>query len=257
VHILHRLPTHATTPSCGRFMSSQPQFLHASMELANAPVQDNTPGIRKRKWSPLREEAEDEFFTGRSATEARENSVTPGTPLGSDTDASHKRPRLQDVSNAAEGEIIPGPFAKETPQAPRLPLDVWQHICSFLEPVYLGRLICVNRALNALLDPQKPIPEHMKKKNLTQNDIWSASRKRLLPGFPRPLSWISELTTWRLLLGTFCQFCERKPGKPSTTTRSPWTSGPGQEGVRIIWPFAVRACGKCLTSRITKVGVSF
>jgi hypothetical protein len=213
--------------------------------------------MRKRKWSPLKEDSEDESFTGRSATEARENSATPGTPLGSDPETSHKRPRLRDASSSTNGETTSGKLAKGKPRAPHLPLDIWQHICSFLEPVFLGRLICVDRALNALLDPQKPIPEHLVKKNLTQNDVWSASRKRQLPGFPRPMSWTSELTTWKLLLGTSCQFCERRASNSSTTIQSPWTLGPGQEGVRIVWPFAVRSCGKCLTTRMTKVGVSF
>lgn len=227
------------------------------MESANAPIEDDDPGMRKRKHSPLKEESEDESFTGRSATEARENNATPGTPLGSHAEASHKRPRLREPSNSTERRTVSGIDAKEIPRAPRLPLDIWQHICSFLEPVSLGRLICVDRALNALLDPQKPIPLHLQEKSLTQNDIWSASRKRLLPGFPRPLSWISELATWRLLLGTSCQSCGRKSSRSSMTTQSLWTSGPGQEGVRIIWPFAVRSCGKCLNTRMTKVRISF
>lgn len=225
------------------------------MKTASPTTEDDDPGSRKRKWSPTKEESEDGSFTGRSATDAHEESATPGTLLGSDTEASHKRVRLQDTSDPAEGETISGPFARETRRAPGLPLDIWQRICSFLEPFSLGRLICVDRALNALLDPKKPVPEHLLKTKKTQNDIWSASRKRLLPGFPRPLSWTSELDIWRLLLETACQFCGRKPSKPTSSTKPPWSSGPGQEGVRIIWPFAVRSCRECLKTRMIKVGV--
>jgi hypothetical protein len=225
------------------------------MKSASSTTEDDDPGSRKRKWSPAKEDSEDESFTGRSATKAHEESVTPGTLLGSDTEAFHKRLRLQDASDPAEGKTISGPVSRETRRAPGLPLEIWERICSFLEPVSLGRLICVDHSLNALLDPKKPVPEHLIKNNKTQNDIWSASRKRLLPGFPRPLSWTSELDIWRLLLETSCQFCGRKPSKPSSSIQSPWTSGPGQEGVRVVWPFAVRSCGKCLTTRIIKVGV--
>lgn len=210
---------------------------------------------RKRKRSPAsKEESEEDSYTGRSATEARDDSATPETISGSDPETSCKRPRIDDVSDSTRPEDIPGLPQKEEPKARTLPLEVWQQICSLLEPVSLGRLICVNRTLNALLDPEKPVPEHMAKQSITQNDIWVASRKRLPPGFPRPLSGRSELEMWRLLLGTRCQFCGKESSKMLPATPSPWTSGPGLENVRVIWPFAVRSCGHCLTSRMIKVG---
>jgi hypothetical protein len=223
----------------------------ANMDSTTTATELDIPG-RKRKWSPLKEDSEDDSFTGRSATEAHEDIGTPETLPGSDTEKSHKRPRIGDVTDTTGAEDIPGLPQREISRS--LPLEVWQNVCSFLEPVSLGRLICVNRTLNAFLDPQKPVPGHMAKQHMTQNDIWVASRKRLPPGFPRPLSGTSELDMWRLILGTSCQFCGQKPSNKVSTTPSPWTSGPGFGSVRIIWPFAVRSCGNCLNSLMTKVG---
>lgn len=215
----------------------------------------DVPAMLKRKWTPLKEGSEHEPFTGRSFTETREDSATPGTRPGSDTETSHKRPRL-DASNPMGAEAVLGLPKEDVSRTSPYPLEVWQRICAFLDPASLGRLICVDRALNTLLDPRQPVPESLVRDRLTQNDIWAVSRK-LLMGFPRPLSWISELDMWKLILGKSCQFCGRRSKQAVSTTSSPWCSGPGPEGVRVIWPFAVRSCGKCLASRMTKVGLSF
>ncbi|OAL28211.1 hypothetical protein AYO20_09539 [Fonsecaea nubica] len=64
---------------------------------------------------------------------------------------------------------------------------------------------------------------------------------------------MTELEVWRLVRGRTCQFCGKK-----TTHNQPlsvselWDSGPGLDGVRPIWPFRVRTCGRCLQPRLIK-----
>ncbi|KAJ4406728.1 hypothetical protein N0V91_004418 [Didymella pomorum] len=49
---------------------------------------------------------------------------------------------------------------------------------------------------------------------------------------------------WQLVWSKRCQFCN----KLATTTPGEklWQQGPGEAGVRTVWPFAIRACGPCL-----------
>ena len=165
-----------------------------------------------------------------------------------------KRPKLD--------ESYPENWTREnkTSNAITLPAELWQYIFSFVPPISLGRLLCVNRTFHAYLDeanngeavPAVPnsIAQLMKAKN-----IWFASRKRFCPGLPRSLGDLSELAIWKLLRGSNCELC----GKPSATSTptsagSPWENGPGATGVRIIWPFGVRTCASCLKDVTKTVG---
>lgn len=139
----------------------------------------------------------------------------------------------------------------------KLPGEIWQHIFTFLPPASLGRVLQVNRFFRDLLTADL---SELSAKSTTQgllkyvhsNHIWSLSRKIYHPGMPRPLATLSELDMWRLIRGTACQFCS-KAGFISSPDRSIWEAGPGSNGVRIIWPFAVRACGECLQHNCDKV----
>ena len=141
-----------------------------------------------------------------------------------------------------------------------LPPEILQHVFSYVDPISLGRLLFVNRLFNVLLDPVKPLPPtsvstkvlHLK----PQNDIWISARRTYMSTCPRPMEDMSELEMWRLIHGTRCQFCSRTPKNrfpPLTKAASLWSSGPGPEGVRTIWPFRCRSCGPCLEVRIVKV----
>ena len=141
-----------------------------------------------------------------------------------------------------------------------LPGELWQHIFKFLPPHTLGRLLCVSKSFNRLLAPdQAELPsEHATLgalKCLHPNAIWAASRKIFHPGMPRPLTHLNELQMWNLVAGTFCQFCNKRSSS-HILDAAPWESGPGKDGVRVIWPFGVRACGECLESRCVKVRIS-
>jgi F-box domain len=138
-----------------------------------------------------------------------------------------------------------------------LPPELLQHTFSFLDPVSLGRLLSVSKLFNALLDPCKPLPpgsgsmRHLSIQD--QESIWSMSRKLYHPGFPRPLDGLSESDMWRLVRGPGCQFCGKRSASRIPGQASPWNNGPGPDSIRIVWPFRVRTCSKCLESRLVKV----
>lgn len=145
-------------------------------------------------------------------------------------------------------------------QSPVLPAELWQHIFCFVPPLFLGRLLHVNHAFHAYLTSEKaneqdsePVP-HSIVQSLNPQAIWCASRRRFCPGLPKPIRGISELDMWRLLRGRNCQVCgETKASSLTLDLENPWESGPGEKGVRVIWPFAVRCCGKCIQEGSEKV----
>ncbi|KAL2005251.1 hypothetical protein VTN00DRAFT_2461 [Thermoascus crustaceus] len=139
----------------------------------------------------------------------------------------------------------------------KLPKEVWHHIFTFLPPVTLGTLLRVNKAFNFYLTPSEtksldsPGTSGLLKSQCP-NSIWSASRKLFHPGMPRPLENMTELDMWKLVRGGNCQFCGKAGNLSLFSESSPWEAGPGQNGVRIVWPFGIRSCGECLTERTEK-----
>ena len=190
------------------------------------------------------------------------------TPADSIVTASHlpnaKRSRIQsdDSCEARAAETLGDYNASQgsTSQAPELPAVIWQHIFCFLPPILLGRLLRVNRAFNSFLDPAKAnesmvqqLP-HSIVQPLSAHAIWIASRRRFCPGNPKPLQGFQELDMWRLLRGRNCQICkETKSQYFTASTDNPWDSGPGDDGVRVIWQFGIRSCGTCLRNGSEKV----
>lgn len=145
-------------------------------------------------------------------------------------------------------------------QSPVLPAELWQHIFCFVPPVFLGRLLRVNHAFHAYLtlgkaneQESEPVSNSIVQP-LNPQVIWAASRRRFCPGLPKPIRGSSELDMWRLLRGRNCQLCgETKASSLTLSSENPWESGPGEKGVRVIWPFAVRCCGKCIQEGSEKV----
>ncbi|KAL1965319.1 hypothetical protein VTN77DRAFT_5921 [Rasamsonia byssochlamydoides] len=139
----------------------------------------------------------------------------------------------------------------------KLPMEVWHHIFSFLSPVSLGKLLRVNKRFNFYLTSgegellERPAT-HGFLRPKSPNSIWSACRKNFNPGMPRPLANMTELDMWRLVRGTSCQFCGKNSSPSQQRDSSPWESGPGLHGVRIMWPFAIRSCADCLIGRAKK-----
>jgi hypothetical protein len=218
---------------------------------------------KKRKRSPYASDSESQTMVGDSTSEANNGlasgHTSPAEQRASSLDIGPKRTRLDGLSPASDLTIAqPAARAKVPSRLSELPPELLQHIFTFLPPLFLGRLLRVSRVINTLLDPTKVLPRvHHESRGclslLDQDHVWSVSRKRFIPGLPRPLSSVSELELWRLLLGSSCQFCGKRTTLDPPSAVSPWNSGPGTESVRIIWPFAVRSCGSCLSARLVKV----
>ncbi len=174
-------------------------------------------------------------------------------------DSERKRPKLSTLTtdDVRPGEHVEGRYRRSSTLAD-LPPEILQHIFTFVHPISLGRLICVNRLFSSLLDPTMALPQasaeakHMLLRS--QDSIWSTSRHTFLHGLPKPMDDMTELGMWRLIRGKRCQYCG-KTSRPSDTlaTASPWSAGPGSGNVRTIWPFRIRSCGDCLVNWLVKV----
>lgn len=223
----------------------------------------NTNGLKKRKRSPYSSDSESQTMNGDSTSEANNGlasgHTSPAEKRALSLEILPKRTRLHDLSPGSDLTIAqPASRSKVPSSLSELPPELLQHIFTFVPPLFLGRLLRVNRLINTLLDPNKILPRgnndlHGSLLLQDQDHVWSLARKRFIPGMPRPLSSVSELGLWRLLLSSSCQFCAKKATADLTSSSSPWNSGPGVDSVRIIWPFAVRSCGSCLNTRLVKV----
>lgn len=174
----------------------------------------------------------------------------PSTPTLSELQAQQRPETTQDRASI------------QNISATDLPVEILQHIFSFVSPLSLGRLLLTCRMFNALLDPTKPLPPASTSppSGLTlqsQNDVWTQVRRNIAADHPRPMDDMTELEMWRLIRGSSCEFCSKKTKtKVPLLATSPWNAGPGPEGVRAIWPFRRRTCGPCLECRIVKVNQS-
>lgn len=141
-----------------------------------------------------------------------------------------------------------------------LPAEIWHHIFTFCPPRTLGKLLLVNGLFNSYLDPSSTIRREESRPLpagalalMNPNSIWQASRRRFWPTMPTPLQDKTELQMWQLSCSTSCQFCGKPAAIPQPDLSDPWQSGPGKEGVSIVWSFASRCCGVCLLSKSIKV----
>ena len=143
-----------------------------------------------------------------------------------------------------------------------LPAALWQHILCYVPPVFLGRMLSVNHAFNTFLTPGKceedPLPlPNSTVQPLNSEAIWAISRRRFCPGIPRPIHGLKELDMWKLLKGRRCQICEKvKIDLSLANPQDPCESGPGDTGVRVVWPFGLRCCGACLQENTEKVAAN-
>lgn len=163
---------------------------------------------------------------------------------------------VTEVSSRVNGSGI-----SQIPHGPSgMPAEIWQHIFHFVPPVSLGRLLRVNRAFNKYLAPRKANekpnadPVHGVVRSVHPEVIWAASRKHFCPGLPKPMRDVPELVMWRMLRGNNCQICkETKIPSVKDGQANPWEAGPGDDGVRVVWPFGIRCCSKCLQEQTEKV----
>ena len=219
--------------------------------MASDPFSRASP---KRKWSPSEDTVEEGTIRGDSPA-TRHTTALDSTSRYATLPKRIKLERRDSstgVSSLSRILTIPSDRSEITP-------EIWQHIFTFVPPISLGRLMLVNKRFNLLLSAHEKLPPpHKPGQGLLslqrQNEIWATARKRFSPAIPRPPAELLEADIWRLITGRNCQYCQKKPnGKLPIYTSAPWSSGPGLDNVRVIWPFGVRSCGSCLRARIKKV----
>jgi hypothetical protein len=158
-----------------------------------------------------------------------------------------KKLKLQASSSAARG----------LSSCARLPPQVWQHVFSFCSLADLGRLIQVNRSfLSYLTDVRSvsaPSADTGRLHLLKSESLWASVRNALPTKPPKPLPGFTELQMWQLAWSKRCQFCNKL--NDFTPGERIWQKGPGDTGVRTVWPFAVRACGPCLLEQCQTVSL--
>lgn len=149
-------------------------------------------------------------------------------------------------------------FSPNVPPTAGLPAEIWQHIFLYFPPDTLSRCLRVNRAFNSYLTRLNTgmsirlPPRRTGVKIVDSEAIWTSSRKLFAPNLPRPLSGFGEMQMFQLLGGKRCLNCDTLPTGPLNAT-SPWTAGPGPNGVRVIWNFYTRLCGTCFELLCLKV----
>ncbi|KAM0714835.1 hypothetical protein Q7P37_009299 [Cladosporium fusiforme] len=131
------------------------------------------------------------------------------------------------------------------------PPELWQQVFIQLSPAMLSRCLRVCKSFNFYLTQLKATNPTGKKGNTKarvqdSESVWTHSRKTAYPTMPRPLLDFSELRMLQLIGGTTCQSCGRPHVKPAAT--NVFNAGPGETGVRVIWPFRLRLCGTCFTN---------
>ncbi|MCJ1287968.1 hypothetical protein MMC26_007321 [Xylographa opegraphella] len=200
-------------------------------------------------------------FSGKDITYRSPSTSETGVEVPSNSGLTTKRTRFDELSSVLPTGHSEGDLRQNGPAlVSSLNVQIWRRVFCFVPPVFLGRLLRVNRLFHSLLSPDishmpvQPLEETGSATFSSAEVIWAASRRRFCPGLPKPLRGLHELQMWRLLRGSDCQLCgERSNLLTSSATSNPWEAGPGSAGVRVIWPFGTRCCGKCLRSHSEKV----
>lgn len=233
------------------------------MEEGSSSPESGIDGQKKRKRSPYFSDSESQTMHGDSTSETNNGlfsgQTSPTMQHVPRLAGPSKRFKLEGTASIAElTHDQPADLSKVQSSMPNLPPEIWQHVFTFVPPTFLGRLFRVNSTFKGLLSPGMTFPQIQTHDQTivslqSQDHIWSVSRRTFFPGMPRPMFSMSEMDMWKLLQSRSCQFCGKKAIKDlSSSSSSPWSSGPGPDNVRVIWPFAVRSCGPCLSTRLVK-----
>ncbi|KAF2769460.1 hypothetical protein EJ03DRAFT_327310 [Teratosphaeria nubilosa] len=172
------------------------------------------------------------------------DALDPLDALEQSLEDNSKKPRLSEM-------FKPAPDARPSP-AERLPVQLWQQVFLRLSPGVLSRCLRVSKTFNRYLTTTQAESTTSKKdakkiRVLDSDTIWAEARKAYFPNMPRPLLQHTELQMLQLLGGKACQFCTRVP--LPVLASNPYNAGPGPDGLRVIWPFRIRACGPCWEQR--------
>ena len=244
-----------STVSSDLYSPSEPTQPEASS--LTSGIEHGVSHKRKREQSPnlnhvLHDERESSTFP--TMNNSRGSPESHSSRQAEDIVGNHsriKRPR-------ANGNIV-GTVEDLSCKSSALLAVLWQHVFCYVPPVFLGRMLSVNHAFNTCLTPGKSEEDPTPLLNsviqpLKAEVIWAISRRRFCPGVPRPIHGLNELELWKLLRGNGCQICEQVKGDtPVANPQDPWESGPGDTGVKVVWPFGLRCCGRCLQENTQKV----
>lgn len=174
---------------------------------------------------------------------------TANTPSGASVLA--KKPRLSFPPNYTGAAL---------PVTAGWPPELWQLVFFQLSPAMLSRCLRVCKNFNFYLTHFKAANPSGKKDTTRagvqdSEAIWIYSRRMTYPTMPRPLFDFSELRMLQLIGGSTCQSCGRPHVKPPAT--NVFNAGPGETGVRVIWPFRLRLCGTCFSNESLNVSGCF
>ncbi|KAL8943550.1 MAG: hypothetical protein Q9216_001008 [Gyalolechia sp. 2 TL-2023] len=191
---------------------------------------DNSPGNRQ----PKRKRDEDRHPFNPAGTGSKSPRPKPqdyyfsdsgqNTPEVDDRPYTKKSPGVKRAKLNGHVDAEPRCAANQT-RAAALPAELWHHIFRFVPPVFLGRLLRVNRAFHSYLTSPSngsklaTSPSYTGIRPLDSETIWASSRKRFAAGLPKPLRGLQELDLWRLLRGETCQLCGTTKN-PTVTSRS-------------------------------------
>jgi hypothetical protein len=214
---------------------------------------------------PLPDQEDDGDLSSEMDVSDDSSSTASADPVAGPSHAGAKR-KLSDVDTKDASAL---PIAQDAVKKPRMsiplarpgpnllmtagwPPELWQQVFTYLSPAMLSRCLRVCRSFKFCLTQLKATNVPRKRnapiaRVLDSEALWTQSRKHTYSTMPRPLQGFSELEMLQLFGGASCQSC----GKPHA--RSPVTNvfnaGPGENGVRVIWPFRARLCGKCFTNQ--------
>lgn len=191
-----------------------------------------------------------------SSTDFYETEAKP-TPSTASTVAKRKAEDDSSAQDKKRKRDSPSPpVSSDLRRCVGLPPPVWQHVFLFCSLADLGRLMQVNRSFFSYLTDVRNVsvskPDSTCLRLLKSESVWASARNALSPRPPKPLAGFTELQMWQLAWSQRCQFCT-KLGL-ATSGDDIWQQGPGENGVRVIWPFGIRACGPCLLQHCQTVG---
>jgi hypothetical protein len=186
--------------------------------------------------------------------------ANPAPATGAQSDAPLAKRKAEDALTEPDKKrkLSACPARKPRPLA-KLPPELWQHVFSFCSLADLGRLIQVNRSFLSYLTDVRSLSTSKSQPGrlhlLKSESLWASARNAMCTKPPKPLPGFTELRMWQLAWSKRCQFCDKIDSL--TPGERIWQKGPGQAGVRVIWPFAIRACGPCLLKQCQTVSCTF
>ncbi|KAI8940445.1 hypothetical protein NX059_004131 [Plenodomus lindquistii] len=188
-----------------------------------------------------------------SSVDFYESEAASATDASNVTSSTKRKAQGLSSSDEKKRRLDPPacPSSRTPGRSDKIPPELWQHVFSFCSLADLGRLIQVNRSFLYLLTDVREAStsksDHGRLHLLKSDSLWASARNALATKPPKPLPGFTELQMCQLAWSKRCQFCNKLndfvPGERI------WQKGPGEAGVRTIWPFAVRTCGPCLLQR--------